>query len=63
MKTPLTPYQRIMRAAESGRGVHLSPDEVWAMSQDDAIATVALNDDDPSILEHRALEDKKRLLP
>ena len=35
------PYVRIMAAAETGRGVRLKPDEVWAMSLDTAIATHA----------------------
>lgn len=39
-------YQRIMRAAKAGVGVRLSADEVWAMSHDNAIETVALNDDE-----------------
>jgi len=34
-------YVRIMRAAEKGKGVVLSADEVWLMHLDDAIATHA----------------------
>lgn len=41
-----TPYQRIMRAAQAGRGVLLTPGEVLRMSCDDAISTVAWNDDE-----------------
>lgn len=41
----LTPYQKIMRAAKRRTGLRLSPDEVRALSGDDAIATVAMNDD------------------
>jgi hypothetical protein len=37
-------YRRIMKAAKAGRGVRLSVDEVWAISQDDAIATPAGNE-------------------
>ncbi len=42
----LTPYQRIMRAARRCTGVRLSPDDVQALSMDDAISTVAYNDDE-----------------
>jgi hypothetical protein len=33
-----------MRAADHGRGVRLSADEVWAISRDDAVATAAANE-------------------
>ena len=46
MSKPLTPYQRIVRNAMKGYGVVLSCQEVREMSLDDAIATVALNDDE-----------------
>lgn len=39
-------YQRIVRAAELGRGVRFSADECFALSLDDAIATRAANDDE-----------------
>ncbi|NTG94213.1 hypothetical protein [Rhizobium rhizogenes] len=39
----LSPYTRIALAAKKGVGVRLSPDEVWDMAHDDAIATVAEN--------------------
>ena len=42
----LSPYQRIVRAAKEGKGVHLSGDEVFAMALDDAIETMAYNDDE-----------------
>lgn len=42
----MSPYQRIIRAARLGRGVRLSADEVAAMIMDDAIETVARNDDE-----------------
>mgnify|MGYP000296510414 CR=1 FL=1 len=42
----LTPYQRIMREAQRGRGVRLSADDVWALSFDDAISTRASHDDE-----------------
>ena len=45
MSTSLTPYQRIMRAAQAGRGVRLSAEDCWAMSRDDAISALAENDD------------------
>lgn len=32
------PYNRIMNAAEAGRGVRLTADEVWKMHLDGAIA-------------------------
>jgi hypothetical protein len=41
----LTPYQRIVRAAQKGRGVRLSANEVWEMAHDDAIETAAGNED------------------
>ena len=40
-----TPYQRIVRAAELGMGVKLTPEDVLGMSQDNAIQTLAYNDD------------------
>ncbi len=47
MKKPvkLTPWQRIVRAYEAGRGVHLSFEEVARLNMDDAIVTRAYNDD------------------
>lgn len=33
-----TPYQRIVKAAESNRGIRLSAAECWEMHLDDAIA-------------------------
>lgn len=42
----LSPYQRIVRAAETGVGVRLSAGECWALRLDDAIATVAARDDE-----------------
>lgn len=41
----LSPWQRIMRAAEEGAGLTLSPDEVDSLSRDGAIVTLAENDD------------------
>ncbi len=41
----LTPWQKIMRAARRGTGLHLSPEEVGRLSMDDAIESVAENDD------------------
>jgi len=40
----LSPYQRIIRAAESGRGVVLSHEECCKLSNDSAIETVASYD-------------------
>lgn len=40
-KQRIDPYKRIMLAAKKGVGVHLNADEVWNLSQDDAIATAA----------------------
>jgi hypothetical protein len=45
MKHP-TPYQRIVRAAEAGRGVRLTAAETRAMSNDDAVSKLASNDDE-----------------
>ncbi len=42
----LSPYQRIVRAAKAGRGVRLSADETFSLAHDDAIATVAAQDDE-----------------
>lgn len=39
----ISPYIRIMRAAMSGRGVVLSPEECIDLSMDDAISTCATN--------------------
>lgn len=47
----LTPYQRIMRAADAGRGLRLSAEEVLAMSNDSAIVDLSLNDDEDDQLE------------
>lgn len=41
----VTPYQRIVRAAATGRGVRLSPEECRMLARDDAISTAADNDD------------------
>jgi hypothetical protein len=38
-----SPYVVIMVAAHNGRGVILSPAEVQALADDDAIATTAVN--------------------
>ena len=35
-------YERIVRAAEKGMGVHLSAKECWQISRDDAIISVAM---------------------
>lgn len=37
------PWIRIMVAAAHGKGLHLTADEVFALSLDDAIATCAIN--------------------
>lgn len=39
----LNPYLRIMQGAKSGKGVHLSADEVYFMSFDSSIAQTAAN--------------------
>lgn len=36
------PYVRIKVAAHEGRGVRLTPDEVWTTANDAAIATAAV---------------------
>lgn len=41
-----TPWDRIIRAADAGRGLKLSPDEVLALSRDGAIETRATLDSD-----------------
>jgi hypothetical protein len=40
-----TVYQRIVRAGESGRGLRLSAADTLALSLDDAIWSLARNDD------------------
>ena len=42
----MTPWQKIMRAANRGTSLLLSNDEVWALAQDDAIETRACIDDE-----------------
>jgi hypothetical protein len=37
----LNPWQKIMRAAQRGTGLHLTADEVWQLSRDDAIEQAA----------------------
>lgn len=54
----LSPYQRIMKAVKSGCGVRLSKDEVFQMSLDDAIATVAQNEDEAMNPRKKVKEDK-----
>lgn len=46
VRTALTPWQKIIRAAKAGRGLRLSANEVSRLSFDDAIATVATYDDE-----------------
>lgn len=41
-----TLHQRIMLAAKVRRGLRLTADEVFDLSQDDAIRACALNDDE-----------------
>ena len=41
-----TVHQRIMQAAQVGRGLRLSADDVLSLSRDDAIALCAANDDE-----------------
>jgi hypothetical protein len=36
-------YMRIMAAAEANKGVHLTADDVFAISMDDAVSTAADN--------------------
>lgn len=43
----LTPYQKIMRAAERGAGCRLTPEDVLRLSMDDAISRRAELDSDP----------------
>lgn len=40
--TTRSPYERIMIAAANGRGLRLSPEEVYDLACDDAIETVAV---------------------
>lgn len=42
----LSPYQRIMRAADKGRGVRLSAEDCRSMALDSAIVQLAENDDE-----------------
>jgi hypothetical protein len=41
-----TPYQKIMQAAKRGTGLRLTADEVYALSQDNAIEVRASGDDE-----------------
>jgi hypothetical protein len=52
-RRPTNPYVRIMWAAHRGQGITLSADEVYLMSFDDAISTVASNvaTDAPDVLD------------
>lgn len=43
VRRPRQIYIAIMNAAWRGVGLHLTTDEVWELSSDDAIETVALN--------------------
>lgn len=43
---PLTPHQKLMRAARMGKGVRLSAEEVKKLACDHAIIAVAENDDE-----------------
>ena len=45
-RQPLTPYQKILRAAERGGSLRLSPEEVVQLSRDDAIVCRAEQDDE-----------------
>jgi hypothetical protein len=40
-----TPWQRIVKASENGRGIRLTFNDVLALTSDEAIVTKALNDD------------------
>lgn len=42
-KNPTDPYNRILRAARSGKGVRLTADDCHELSMDDAIGTRAQN--------------------
>jgi len=42
----LTPYQRIVKNADQGKGVHLSPGEAWALANDDNIREQSARDDE-----------------
>jgi hypothetical protein len=47
-------YIAIMAASEAGRGLHLTADEVWELSRDDAVshrAAVTLPDDNDFLFE------------
>ena len=41
----LSPWQKIMRAAKAGRGLRLTAEEVVKLAHDDAIMTMAANED------------------
>lgn len=45
----LTPWQRILRAAQAGHGLRLTADEVFMLAQDSAIAARAVHDDEGTI--------------
>lgn len=58
----MTPYQRIMRAADSGKGVRLSNEECIALAGDTAISTRAMWDDNPDLEdEERAMDSMRRM--
>lgn len=61
-----TPHQKIMRAAKRGTGLRLTVDEVQRLSEDDAIATCAVDDDENEIErrnEERADRRSQRTIP
>jgi hypothetical protein len=44
---PLSPWQKIVRASEAHKGLRLTAEEVFRLSEDEAISTKAANDDYP----------------
>lgn len=43
----MNPWKRIIQAASEGRGIMLSFEEVWKLSQDEAIQRMAEEEDEP----------------
>ncbi len=48
-RKPLTPHQKIVRAADRGTGVRLTADDVLRLSLDDAVSMRATHDDETDL--------------
>lgn len=54
----MTPYQKIMRAAEQGTDLHLTAEEVKWLALDGPVEAIAMNHDDDDFERRNA--DKRR---